>query len=288
MVHKIAPAANAPVNANNHARPCFVVIIFVRRGASRRHAPAHHTTFSPRWAAPPPRRDVTARAGAAPVTPPAIAAISPRRARGTSVAECLAGERNPTRTTTRRRDMQAKLTKPAKRTKLTGLTMIGSTLALALGSGCGLMAVKDQQDAMMTQMAQRQAENEVKQREQLKKSFEQSYDAQESSYELMRSKLEGYESKYQDWLGGVTPGQKTSHQFASVTKVHDELKAKVDKMEADHNALVQWYEQTKDKPTNDDAMKLTQTYGSFSQKSQLYFSSYVDVNGQTMAVSARK
>jgi hypothetical protein len=221
------------------------------------------------------------RAYAARVTPPSIAAVFRVLGRGISVAEAFAGERNP------RPPQHGEKTMNAKLAKLTTMTSTLS-LSLALGSGCGLMGIKDQQDAMMTQMAQRQAENEVKQREQLKKSFEQSYDAQESSYGIMRSKLEGYESKYQDWLGGVTADQKGSHQFASVTKVHDELKGKVDKMEADHNALVQWYEQTKEKPTNDDVMKLTQTYGSFGQKSQLYFSSYVDVNSQTMAISARK
>jgi len=164
------------------------------------------------------------------------------------------------------------------------------SLALALGSlgGCGLWAVKDQQDAMLADMAARQAANEIKQREQMKHSFQQSYDAQESAYAMMRSKLELYESKYQDWLGSATPAQKKTNAFASVTKVHDELKGHVDALEADHGGLQQWYEQSKQKPTSDDLMKLSQSYGSYGQKQQLYYSSYVDLDTRTMTISAHK
>jgi hypothetical protein len=104
----------------------------------------------------------------------------------------------------------------------------------------------------------------------------------------MRSKLELYESKYQDWLTGATPVQKKTNEFASVTKVHDELKGRVDALEADHGGLVQWYEQSKEKPSSDDVMKLGQSYGTYGQKQQLYYSNYVDLNTQTMTISARK
>lgn len=167
-------------------------------------------------------------------------------------------------------------------------TNIVTASILLLGlNACGLMAARDQQDAMYAQMAQQQAANQVKQREQIKQSFQQQYDAQEPSYAMMRSKLELYESQYQDWLQGVTPRQKNSNEFATVTKVHDELKERADKLEADHTSFVQWYEQSKDRATNDDNMKLAQSYTSFGQRHQLYFSNYIDLHNQTLSISAR-
>jgi hypothetical protein len=168
------------------------------------------------------------------------------------------------------------------------LITTGVALGAAGAGGCGFWAVKEQQDAMVADMAARHAANEIKQREQTKRSFQQSYDAQESAYAMMRSKLELYESKYQDWLGGATSPQKKTSEFASVTKVHDELKGRVDALEADHGGLVQWYEQSKERPTSDDLMKLAQSYGSYGQKQQLYFSNYVDLDTRTMSISARK
>jgi len=161
-----------------------------------------------------------------------------------------------------------------------------AALGLLLCS-CGLMAVKDQQDQMLANMARQQQEANAKQAAQLKSSFQQNYDAQESSYEMMRSKLELYEAQYQDWLKGVTTTQKRTNEYAATTKTHDEIKGRVDKLEDEHGALVQWYEKTKETPTNDDAMKLGQSFGSFGQKQQLYYSNYVDLNTRTMSISAR-
>ena len=103
----------------------------------------------------------------------------------------------------------------------------------------------------------------------------------------MRSKLELAESQYQDWLQEVTASQKKSNEFAAVSEAHDELKGNVDKLEADHGALVEWYEKTKDAPSNDDQLKLGQSYGAFGQKQQLYYSSYTDLNTRGLGISAK-
>src|SRR4029077_5567687 len=120
-----------------------------------------------------------------------------------------------------------------------------ATLGLLLSS-CGYFAVKDQQDQMLANMARQQQEAKEKQAGQNKTSFAEMYDANESSYAMMRSKIELYESQYQDWLKEVTPNQKKTGEFATTTKTHDELKARCDKLEDDHGALVQWYEKTKE------------------------------------------
>jgi hypothetical protein len=162
-----------------------------------------------------------------------------------------------------------------------------AAMGLALCS-CSYFAMKDQQDQMLANLARQQQEAKEKQAGLLKGSFQQNYDSNESSYSTMRGKLEMYEARYQDWLQEVTPVQKKSNEYASTTKTHDELKARVDKMEDEHGALVQWYEKTKESPTNDDANKLNHTYGTFSQRMQLYFSNYTDLNTRTQSISARK
>ena len=181
----------------------------------------------------------------------------------------------------------AKTSHPIRRwLALAPLIALGLALTLTLPA-CAFWAVKDQQDQMLANMARQQEEIKVKQAAQVKSSFQQYYDAQEPSYEMMRSKLELYESRYQDWLKGVTSSQKRTNEFAATTKTHDEIKTRVDKLEDEHGALVQWYEKTKETPTNDDAMKLGQSFGSFGQKQQLYYSNYVDLNTRTMSISAR-
>jgi hypothetical protein len=162
------------------------------------------------------------------------------------------------------------------------LAALGLTL-----SSCGIFAVKDQQDAMLANMARQQQEAKAKQAAQTKTQFGDSYDANENAYATMRAKIEMYESQYQDWLKEVTPAQKHTNEFATTTKAHDELKGRADKMEDEHGALVQWYEKTKESPTTDDSMKLSKTYGSFSQRAQLLFSNYADLSGRTMSISAK-
>ena len=149
-----------------------------------------------------------------------------------------------------------------------------SLLPVAAAS-CGLFAAKDQQDAVVAKMAPQ------------KEQFAQTHDGEESRYTNMRSKLELAESQYQDWLQEVTASQKKSNEFAAVSEAHDELKGNVDKLEADHGALVEWYEKTKDAPSNDDQLKLGQSYGAFGQKQQLYYSSYVDLNTRSMSISTK-
>jgi hypothetical protein len=170
----------------------------------------------------------------------------------------------------------------ATRWALAPLASLGLTL-----SSCGIFAVKDQQDAMLANMARQQQELKAKQAAQTKTQFAESYDSNEDAYAMMRSKIELYESQYQDWIKGVTPAQKRTNEFATTTKTHDEIKGRADKMEDEHGALVQWYEKTKESPTTDDSMKLSKTYGSFSQKSQLLFSNYADLSSRTMSISAK-
>jgi hypothetical protein len=159
-------------------------------------------------------------------------------------------------------------------------------LGLSLSS-CSIFAVKDQQDQMLADMARRQQEQKAKQAAQTKTQFADSYSSNEDAYSMMRSKIEMYESQYQDWLKEVTPAQKHTNEFATTTKAHDEIKGRADKMEDEHGALVQWYEKTKESPTTDDSMKLSKTYGSFSQRSQLLFSNYADLSSRTMSISAK-
>ena len=154
----------------------------------------------------------------------------------------------------------------ATRWALASLATLGLTLA-----SCGFFALKDQQDAMLANMARQQQEAKAKQAAQTKTQFGESYNTNEDAYAMMRSKIELYESQYQDWIKGVTPAQKRTNEFATTAKTHDEIEGRADKMEDEHGALVQWYEKTKESPSTDDSMKLSKTYGSFSQKSQLLF-----------------
>ena len=66
-----------------------------------------------------------------------------------------------------------------------------ATLGLTLAS-CGFFALKDQQDAMLANMARQQQEAKAKQAAQTKTQFGESYDTNENAYAMMRSKIELY------------------------------------------------------------------------------------------------
>ncbi len=76
--------------------------------------------------------------------------------------------------------------------------------------------------------------------------------------------------------------------YAAATKEHDDLQARIAAVEEEHLTLVQWFEQIKEYPTDDDILKLGQTYASFSRIQQLSASSYARLSAAMARISAAK